>query len=213
MTYVVACALATLVVMLALNRQRHDARALSWRRLISPDLRAGLQQLEEQCRLEDAQLVSMMASVNRSRMDRREHAERMLRAVLKFVEDAQPDRLERLRVVRVLAKMTAATMAAPALSPMQFRLPELWAAASLGALAHAVLVSPGERLVLRLYVLSAGFWITLRTMRRAAARPAWGKFERALVDWCALDAAHVQATSDATTALPSEVIEPATAAQ
>lgn len=208
MTYLVATAIASLVIALALSRARHDARSLSWRALLAPEARAALEQLEERCRLEDAMLVHELAAAARIRVDRRAQAERMLRAVLQFVEEAQPERLERLHALRDLARMTAAAMVAPALAPRQFRLPELWATTSLGALAHLVLVSPAERLVLRLYVVTIGLQLSLRSMRRAAARPAWARFERSLADWCVLDQAHAEAVTDLA---PSKSAAPAAA--
>ena len=107
--------------------------------------------------------------------------------------------------------MTAAAMVTPALSPRQFRLPELWAAAGLGARAHFILVSPAERLVLRLYVITIGFRLSLRSMRRAAARPAWRRFERGLAEWCRLDAAHAEASRDAVSVHPSNEAAPVAA--
>jgi hypothetical protein len=203
--YLLSIAAATLVIGLALSRARHDQRALSWRAFVAPELQAGLEQLEERCRLEDAMLVAELDAAQRMRFDRQAQAERVLRAVLRFVEDSQPERLARLHALGTLARMTAAVMVTPAMAPRDFRLPEVWLAASLGQLAQLVLVSPAERLALRLHVLGLGFQLSLRSMRRAAARPQWSRFDRAVADWCSLDRAHVQVSFDAAAALPADV--------
>jgi hypothetical protein len=203
--YLISIAAAGLVIALALSRARHDERALSWRFLIAPELQAGLAELEVRCRLEDAMLVAELDAAKRMSLDRKAQAERVLRAVLQFVEEAQPERLARLHALRTLAQMTAAVMVTPAMTPRAFRLPEVWLAASIGQLSQFVLVSPAERLALRLHVLGLGFQLALRSMRRAAARPQWSRFDRAVADWCSLDHAHVQVSYDAAAALPAHV--------
>jgi hypothetical protein len=204
MIWLAASAVATLVIALALSRQRHDARAAAWSGPLDFELRDALQELQERCRLEDAMLAADFAAAKQMRRDRRAHAERILRAIVTFAECAQDERLERLRTLRVLARMAAAAVVAPPFPPTSFRLPELWATSILGALGHAVLVSPAERLLLRIYVLSAGFRLALRSMQRAAARPAWGRFERGLADWCALDESHLHATAATSAAATTE---------
>jgi hypothetical protein len=143
-------------------------------------------------------------AAKRTSVDRQAQAERLLRAVLHFVEEAQPERLARLHALRTLSQMTAAVMVTPAMAPRDFRLPEVWLAASFVQLAQVVLVSPAERLALRIHVLGLGFQWALRSMRRAAARPRWSRFDRAVADWCSLDRAHVQVSYDATAALPAD---------
>jgi hypothetical protein len=203
--YLISIAAAVLVIVLALSRARHDERARSWRSLVAPELQASLAQLEERCQLEDAMLVAELDAARRMSLDRKAQADRVLRAVLRFVEEAQPERLARLHALRTLAQVTAAVMVTPAMSPRDFRLPEVWLAASFAQLAQFVLVSPAERLALRLHLLGLGFQLTLRSMRRAAARPEWAQFDRAVADWCSLDRAHAQVSFDATAALPADV--------
>jgi hypothetical protein len=103
------------------------------------------------------------------------------------------------------ARMTAAVLSTPAMAPREFRLPEVWIAASLGQLAQLVLVTPAERLALRLHVLALSLRLSLRSMRHEAAGPRWRRFERALSDWCVLDRAHVSVSYARRSALPVDV--------
>ena len=69
------------------------------------------------------------------------------------------DRLKRLRAMGVCIRMATAILPVPALKPRDFRLTQLSSLAGLSKFIHHLLVSTGERFLLRLYVLGLGYRI------------------------------------------------------
>jgi hypothetical protein len=127
-------------------------------------------------------------------------AARLLRSAKDVIAELTPDRLQRLRAMGVMIRMAMAVTPVEPVPVRPFRRAPLAGLAALGALAHAFLVTPLERFLLRLMVLSLGFRLTLRLLGRSAdrgereprAERAWRRFEDGAADWKTLDGAHVE---------------------
>jgi hypothetical protein len=89
---------------------------------------------------------------------------------VRFIEEQGHDLATKLRGIAVLSRMAAAIAPVRPVRPGAFRLGQLRGLAGLGAILHHLLVTTGERLRLRAYVLRAGCGIVARAARGAARR-------------------------------------------
>lgn len=204
----------TLLVALALGRYHHRSRLEQWRQLLEPTAHSAVQALTESCALdsamaEDAYVGAVKA---RSRSDISQ-AVRLLELACSVVEEATPSRLQRLRVMSRVMRMTMAILPLEAVPPAAFELRPVAAMAGVGEILHFLLVAPAERFALRLRILTVGFRMTVRVLRRstnvAAVRPqtqaAWDTCRRALSDWSTLDQEHLRSVKALTAALAVEL--------
>jgi len=117
----------------------------------------------------------------------------------KIVAEATPDRLGRLKTLSLLLRMSLAVTPMPPLRQASFRLRQLYGLAGIAAAFHYFLVSPAERVLLRLQVLRVGFRLilSLLTRRRAdiarqpSSQRAWRGFEDGASDFKTLDREHL----------------------
>lgn len=91
---------------------------------------------------------------------------------LRLIEADSSSLASMLRGIGVLSRMAAAVAPVPPLRPAGFRLGPLRSLAAGGAVLHHLLVTTGERLRLRAYVLRRGCSIVARAARRAVAAGA-----------------------------------------
>lgn len=207
-------AVGTLLVALVVGRYHHRSRLEQWRQLLEPAADGAVQALTESCALdsamaEDAYLGALRA---RSRADLGQ-AVRLLELACNVIEEATPSRLQRLRVMSRLMRMTMAILPLEAVPPAAFELRPMVAVAGVGEILHLLLVAPAERFALRLRILAVGFRMTVRVLRRstnvANMRPrtqaAWDTCRRALTDWSTLDQEHLRSVKALTAALAVEL--------
>jgi hypothetical protein len=196
-----AFAVVLLLALLAIARHHYRSRLERWRELLEPAGRDLARGVAERCELD---LMMSNHAFGAAQDARRrlelEEAVRLLELALRVIEDATPGRVERLRVMGRLVRMSMAILPLEAVPAARFRLRQVGLLARVGALLDLVLVAPAERMAVRLRVLALGFLLTLhvlRSSRRAVAeRPdgpaAWDRFRLALNDWQALDDEHLR---------------------
>lgn len=117
----------------------------------------------------------------------------------KIVAEATADRLGRLKTLSLFVRMSLAVTPMPPLRPASFRLRQLSSLAGIAAAFHFFLVSPAERVLLRLQLLRVGFSLVLSSVGRRSAeiirRPsnerAWRGFEDGASDFKTLDREHL----------------------
>lgn len=141
-----------------------------------------------------------MESANRARSEG-DSAEAVRLAGLAhgIVAEATPDRLSRLKALSLMLRMAMAVTPMPPLRRGSFRVGQLRSLAGLASAIHFFLVSPAERVLLRIHVLSAGFRLIFRMVGRRRAeiehRPdcdrAWQGFEEGASDFKTLDHEHL----------------------
>src|SRR5258708_39019288 len=83
-------------------------------------------------------------------------------------ERAMPDRLKNLRAMALCVRVSAVMMPPPSLSPWRFRLSSIRTLAGAGAMLHHVLVTPVERMLLRLWLGSCPFRSAPRVLQPAS---------------------------------------------
>jgi hypothetical protein len=214
--------LATLVVALALGRYRHHARLEEWRDLIEPGPNRAADALDHESALErlmadDALVAAEQARQGPDLVD----AVRLLELALRVVEDATPSRLQRLRIMSRLVRMSMAILPLEAVPASRFRLRRVGLVARAGAVLDAIVVSPAERMAIRLRVLLVGFGLTLHVLRASTADAAqhpssetpWERFRAALDDWSALDQEHLRSMRVLLAAMAVELQREAVAQQ
>jgi hypothetical protein len=128
-------------------------------------------------------------------------ATRLLGLAYAVIEEALPDRQQRLKAMRQLIRMALAVQPVEPMRPSAFELKTLGAAAYLAELLHHLLIHPAERFLLRLRALQVGFWFAWRVASRSrlaiAAAPsgadrAWRAFAHSAHDWTCLDREHLE---------------------
>ena len=138
---------------------RYNARAIErdWEMMLTAKGRGAIEALELQVLCDGAAVESARigALSARERADFPQ-ATRLAGLAYRAVEEATPDRLKRLRAMGVCIRMATAILPVPALKPRNFRLAQLSSLAGLSKFIHHLLVSTGERFLLRLYVLGLG---------------------------------------------------------
>ncbi len=120
-----------------------------------------------------------------------------------IVAEATPDRLGRLQKLSLLIRMAAAVTPMPPLQGASFRTARVSGLAGLAAALHFFLVSPAERLLLRVHMLRAGFRLILSFLNRRRGeiermrswQSPWQAFESGASDFKALDREHLEATA------------------
>lgn len=160
------------VVLLVLHGLHDEAQILrDWEMVLSPWGADAYRELEERVDGESrmAEYAYRRAFVARA-AGSTEEAVRLLEVGLRVVERTSPDMMTLLRGMSVVSRMAAAISPLPALRPGDFRLWHISGLAMLGAFGHRLLVSTGERLRLRAYVLRRGFGVVTRFLLRTTER-------------------------------------------
>jgi hypothetical protein len=117
----------------------------------------------------------------------------------RIVEEATADRLGRLKTLSLLVRMSLAVTPMPPLKASSFRIGQLKSLTGVAAAFHFFLVSPAERVLLRLQVLRISFRLIFSLMGRRHSeieqRPtnerAWRGFEDGSADFKTLDREHL----------------------
>lgn len=181
---------------------RYNARRVAedWESLPTELDAERLGQIRSTVETDDETLEIALNSARDARAEgNREEAVRLLGLAQQIVEEATPDRLTRLQRLSLLVRMASAAEPVPALAPSSFRLWQLWGLTGLASALHHVLVGPGERLLLRVHVLRAGFsWLrgflarVLATVqRRRKTGDGWRRYEDGATDFRTLDREHL----------------------
>lgn len=126
-------------------------------------------------------------------------AVRLLTLAYQVVEEAAPNRRERLEAMLRFARMSVALRVPAPIAPTALRLKRLGLLASAAWLGHHLLVAPAERFALRVRVLLFGFRVALHVLASShrkittdpSAEAAWLKFVAGVEDWKCLDQAHL----------------------
>ena len=149
----------------------------------------------------DAQTLDI--TLDSAREARREgdttEAVRFARLAHKIVAEATPDRLGRLKALSLLVRMSLAVTPMPPLKPASFRVGQLSSLAGIAGAFHFFLVSPVERILLRVQVLRVSFRLILSLLsrrrseieRRPGSERAWQGFENGSSDFKTLDREHL----------------------
>jgi hypothetical protein len=182
---------------------RYNARAIErdWEMMLTAKGRGAIEALELQVLCDGAAVESARIGA----MSARERADfpqatRLAGLAYRAVEEATPDRLKRLRAMGVCIRMATAILPVQPLKPRNFRLAQLSSLAGLSSFIHHLLVSTGERFLLRLYVLGLGYRIIARSLSGSSGGItqdvgddwAWDAFDRATADWSSLEREHVE---------------------
>jgi hypothetical protein len=201
MTWLWFTPLLALVVTWILGRYNARAIERDWEMMLTAKGRGAIEALELQVLCDGAAVDSARigALSARERADFPQ-ATRLAGLAYRAVEEATPDRLKRLRAMGVCIRMATAILPVPPLRPKNFRLAQLSSLAGLSAFIHHLLVSTGERFLLRLYVLGLGYRIITRSLGGSSATIrndvgdvwAWDAFDRATADWSSLEREHVE---------------------
>lgn len=119
-------------------------------------------------------------------------AVRLVDIACRVLSSASEDRVRRLRGMALCVRMaSAAAVPVSPLDPGAYRLAEIRTLFSASLLAHHVLVSAAERLLLKIMFLRFGYRLAVRAMRGGtkqlhvdpAAVTAWARCSEALEDW------------------------------
>jgi len=201
MTWLWFTPLLALVVTWVLGRYNARAIERDWEMMLTAKGRGAIEALELQVLCDGAAVESARigALSARERADYTQ-ATRLAGLAYRAVEEATPDRLKRLRAMGVCIRMATAILPVPALKPRNFKLTQLASLAGLSKFIHHLLVSTGERFLLRLYVLGLGYRIITRSLSGSSASVkndvgdvwAWDIFDRATSDWSTLEREHVE---------------------
>lgn len=131
-----------------------------------------------------------------------DEATRLVDVAFGVLEGATVDRATRLRGMALCVRMASAVLPTIPVRPKVYRLREVRALLTAGAIAHHLLVSAVERLLLKLLLLRFAYRLTLRAMRGGVekihvdptAEEAWARCDAAVSDWTeGLDPEHVEA--------------------
>jgi hypothetical protein len=128
-----------------------------------------------------------------------EEAVRLAALAHKIVTEATPDRLGRLKTLSLMIRMSLAVTPMPPLKAASFRIGQLKSVAGVAAAFHFFLVSPAERVLLRLQVLRISFRLIFSLIgkrqseiqRRPTDERAWQGFEDGSADFKTLDREHL----------------------
>ena len=201
MTWLWFTPLLALVVTWILGRYNSRAIERDWEMMLTAKGRGAIEALELQVLCDGAAVESARIGALSAR-DRADFAQatRLAGLAYRAVEEATPDRLKRLRAMGVCIRMATAILPVQALKPRDFRLAQLSSLAGLSKFIHHLLVSTGERFLLRLYVLGLGYRIITRSLSGSSASVkndvgdvwAWDIFDRATADWSTLEREHVE---------------------
>lgn len=194
-------AVGLLLVVWALARYHHRSELERWRQLIEPAGDRAALDVSEACEIDQIMANHALGASERAR-GRLELSEavRLLELALRVVEEATPSRVQRLRIMGRLVRMSMAILPLEAVPASRFRLARVGALARVGVFLDRLVVSPGERMAVRVRVLALGFGLTLHVLRTstsaAGRRPevgaAWDRFRAALADWKTLDEEHLR---------------------
>jgi hypothetical protein len=201
----IACACASaLAICFVLGRRHAPADLEAWCKKLSDESVRLQAALELQVAADAAMAQDAMHRAEEAR-DGLAYSEaiRLVDVAYKVLEAATQDRVTRLKGMSVCVRMASAAAApVPPLRPARFRLLELRSLALASTIAHHLLVSAAERLLLKLLMLRFGCRLALRAMKGGsdrihvdpAAATAWARCDAAVSDWTdGLDPDHVEA--------------------
>jgi hypothetical protein len=128
-----------------------------------------------------------------------QEAVRLAALAHKIVAETTPDRLSRLSLLSKMLRMSLAVSPLPPLQARAFHLGRLASLSGLAAALHHLLVSPAERVLLRVHVLRAGFRMVIGVLdrcvdqmtRRPAVERTWRRLEAGASDFKTLDREHL----------------------
>ena len=188
---------ATVIVCILLGRYNRERVAREWDMALGRRMHESVDALERRCLIDrmmadDSWDAAWDAMVLEDRME----VLRLLDLAYDILETATVDRVVKLRAVRVCSRMAAALAPVPPLLPRNFRLPELRTLSGLGHVVHHLLVTTGQRFVVKARLIAFGMGLSLRAMRKARVRAsltdALQRFDAAKTDWKTLDVEQVE---------------------
>jgi hypothetical protein len=201
MTWLWFTPLLALVVTWILGRYNSRAIERDWEMMLTAKGRGAIEALELQVLCDGAAVESARigALTARDRSDFSQ-ATRLAGLAYRAVEEATPDRLKRLRAMGVCIRMATAILPVQPLKPRNFKLAQLSSLSGLASFIHHLLVSTGERFLLRLYVLGLSYRILGRALGGSTTGLshdvgdvwAWDIFDRATADWATLEKENVE---------------------
>lgn len=191
-----ALVLPLLAVLWLLGRFDRAAALRDWDMILARATEEYIDRWAEQARVEP-ELAGLAFETAREKhaVAEVEDAKRLLAVSYSIFCGATQDRLVRLRGMAVCARMASALVPLAPVSPAPFRLREVSALAWIGQMSHHLLVTGGERFVLRVQVISFGLRLALRAMSRSkdgASPRHWRRFADGRDDWGTLDEAHIE---------------------
>jgi hypothetical protein len=197
--YLLAAVVAT-GICVGLGRYRLAAVKRNWETTLCPEAQRQLSLLRLSARAERAiaEDTIELAAEARGEKDWAE-ACRMVDLLAASFTKAMPDRLRNLRAMALCVRVGAMVMPPPPVTLMRFRLGRVRGAVGVGTLLHHVLVTPAERMLLRLWLLSVAFRLALRVLHQASvalhAYPPsahyWQRCVDGQADWLTADDEHV----------------------
>jgi hypothetical protein len=185
----IGVALLALPAFLYLAGRRSEEQTLRrWELVLTPRGAAELQRAQSRVSAEVALLdLTYSEAQEAARRGRHADAIRLVDAGCRLIESYSPDMTRSLAAMSVLSRMASAMAPMRPLRPERFALRELAGLAFLHQFLHNLIVSTGERFRLRLYILSRGFGVLMRTVRGSTDRVREaGRIEE---EWPNLDAA------------------------
>jgi len=199
MTLLIAALLATLITV-AYGRYRLGPVQHDWESALSPEANRQLEDIRARMIVDAALADDAVLGAQAARMagDWNE-ACRLLDLGVWALTQATPERLTRLRGMGVAIRVAAAIMPPPPVRAVRFRLGSVKAATGAGELLHHVLITPAERMLLRLWMISCAMRLALHVARRSAAalrtRPQaarhWQHYVAGRADWGTADEEHL----------------------
>jgi hypothetical protein len=177
----------------AYGRYQHAAVLRDWEMVLSAEGRRAVDRVRERVQL-DAMMVGHSYERAAAAFARADLAEtkRLLEATTAVLSSGTHDRVTRLRGMVVCARMAAAIMPVPPVSPAELKLRQTSWLAAVGGTVHHFLVAPLERFALRAYVTLWGLRIALNVATRSTQPETMETFGAAKDDWNALDRAHLE---------------------
>jgi hypothetical protein len=193
-------AIVATIVTVMYARYKFGGVQHDWDAILSPDARRRIEEVRARMLVEAAMADDALlgAQAARAAGNWRE-ACRLLDLGVWALDQAMPSRLTRLHGIATAVRVAAAIVPPPPVPAVRFRIPILRGLAGAGIAIHQVLVTPAERMLLRVWVISCAFRLALRVVRRAAsvlrlhpeAACEWARFAAGRADWATADEEHL----------------------
>lgn len=171
MTLVLLSVAGGLLVLVLCSRYDHASVLRDWETALAPweenTYRTLERRVEGESRVADMTYGRAFAALEGGS---REEALRLLEIGVRLVQRTSPDMITLLRGMSLLSRMVTVVGPVRALRGRDFRIAELASLAAFGQLVHYVLVTTGERLRLRVFVLRKGFGVALALLFKSTAR-------------------------------------------
>jgi hypothetical protein len=200
MSSVVFAAVIATIVTALYARYKFGGVQRDWEAILSQDARRMIDEVRARMIVEAAMADDALlgAQAARAAGDWRE-ACRLLDLGVWALDQAMPSRLTRLHGIATAVRVATAIAPPPPVPAARFQIPILRGLAGVGTVIHHVLVTPTERMLLRLWLISCAFRFALRIVRRAAsvlrrhpeAACEWARFAAGRADWATADEEHL----------------------